>query len=278
VGDGTGDDVDVTEADTLTVAAAQPLCVPHDVTANALSHADVIRVADARVVAFPELSLTGYELDASPVDPADERLCPMVDACAVTGTVALVGAPTSDTRGDHISVLAVDGSGARVVYRKMWLSDREAQRFVPGLSPTVLEVDGWRLGLAVCKDAGTPAHADATSSLGIDAYVAGVLDSADDAAVQDERARRITSRHDVWVVVASFAGSTGGGYEVAAAQSRIWSPDGVVVASAGKDAGRVARAALTKGASPAPRSTTRGSRAIDALRRANGKGEGVHTR
>jgi predicted amidohydrolase len=240
------------EADDLTVAAAQPLCVPRDVTANAFSHAEVIRAADARVVAFPELSLTGYELDASAVDPGDERLGPMIAACAMTGSVALVGAPTSDGRGDHISVIAVDGSGARVVYRKMWLSETEAQRFVPGSSPASIEVDGWRLGLAICKDTGVPVHAEATCRLGIDAYVAGVLDSADDASVQDERARRIASDHGVWVVVASFAGSTGGGYELAAAQSRIWSPDGVVVASAGRDIGRVARATLTRRRSSAP--------------------------
>ena len=38
-------------------------------------------------------------------------------------------------------------------------------------------------------------------------------------------------------------------YDVAAAQSRIWSPDGVVMASAGADAGRIARATLTRRAS-----------------------------
>ena len=138
----------MTEVAGLTVAAAQPTCVVFDVAANAASHSAVIRDAKARVVAFPELSLTGYELDATAVDPKDERLYPVVEACAVTGSVALVGAPTSDHRGEHISVIAVDASGARVVYRKMWLSDEEADRFVPGLSPMSLEVDGWRLGLA----------------------------------------------------------------------------------------------------------------------------------
>ena len=236
----------MTEADGLTVAAAQPTCVPNDVTANAAAHADVVLAAEARVVVFPELSLTGYELDAPRVDPEDERLRPLIDACATSRSMALVGAPTSDALGDHISVLAVDAAGARVAYRKMWLSDIEAERFVPGPAPAVVEVDGWRLGLAVCKDTGVTAHADATADLGMHAYVAGVLDSADDASVQAERARRITSEHGVWVVVASFAGSTGGGYERAAARSRIWSPDGTVVATAGDAAGRVARATLRR--------------------------------
>jgi predicted amidohydrolase len=230
--------------DVLTIAAGQPACRAHDVAANAEAHAAVIRAADARVVAFPELSLTGYELDASALDPGDQRLLPIITACADTGAVALAGAPTSDGGTEHISVMSFDGAGATVAYRKMWLSDAEAERFAPGPSPVVLEVDGWRLGLAICKDTGVAQHADATAALGMDVYVAGVLDSADDASVQEERARRITSQHHVWVVVASFAGSTGGGYEVAAAQSRVWSPDGALMATAGRDVGRVARAAL----------------------------------
>ena len=230
----------------LTIAAAQPMCRAYDVAENAISHADVILAAAARVVVFPELSLTGYELDAPAVDPDDDRLRPVIDACATAASIAFVGAPTSDDQGEHISVLAVDAGGARVAYRKIWLSATEAERFVPGLSPVVLDVDGWRLGLAICKDTGTPDHAEATARLGMDIYAAGVLDSADDASVQEQRARRIASHHRVWVAVASFAGSTGGGHEAAAAQSRIWSPAGAVVASAGRKVGRIARATLTK--------------------------------
>lgn len=233
-------------SNSLVIAAAQPRCTARDVAANAVAHAEIIRSAGARVVVFPEMSLTGYELDADPVAPDDERLSPIVDACSTTGTVALAGAPTAGTDGEHISVLAFEGNARCVAYDKMWLSDAEAQRFVPGRAPAILNVDGWRLGLAICKDTGVAAHADSVAAEGMDVYVAGVLDSADDATVQDERARRVAARHGVWVVVASFAGSTGGGYEHAAAQSRIWSPNGTVVASAGADVGRIAHATLTR--------------------------------
>lgn len=241
---------DVAVTSEQVIAAAQPPCTPYDVVANAVAHAAVVRDARARVVVFPELSLTGYELDAAAIAADDDRLAPIVDACSATGAVALVGAPTADADGEHISVLAVDGDGARVAYRKMWLSDTEAERFAPGPAPCMLEVDGWRLGLAVCKDTGVADHADATAALGMDVYVAGVLDSADDASMQEERARRVIDRHGVWVVVASFAGSTGGGYERAAAQSRIWAPDGQLMASAGLETGRVARATLRRPTPP----------------------------
>jgi predicted amidohydrolase len=53
----------------LTIAAAQPMCRAYDVARNAVSHAEVTHAAAARVVVFPELSLTGYVLDAAPVHP-----------------------------------------------------------------------------------------------------------------------------------------------------------------------------------------------------------------
>ncbi len=230
----------------LVIAVAQPRCVSFDVAANALTHAATIRAAAARVVVFPELSLTGYELEAPTIDHSDPRLAPIAAACAETGSLALVGAPVAGQAGrPHIALLAVDGSGVSVAYRKTWLGGAEPDRFAPGDGPAVLEVDGWRLGLAICKDTGVPQHASDTATLGIDAYVAGTCESAEDAARQDERARRIATDHDVWVAFASFAGPTGGGYTDTAGGSGIWSADGAVVVQAGSGAGEVVRTTLT---------------------------------
>jgi predicted amidohydrolase len=229
----------------LVVAVAQPLCVRYDVVANAATHAAAVRSAGARVVVFPELSLTGYELDAPAIAADDPRLAPLVEACAETRSIALVGAPVRGEAGRlHIAMLAVEGTGVAVAYRKMWLGGDEPARFTPGSKPAALDVDGWRLGLAICKDTGVPAHAADTAALGIDAYVAGVVESTADAARQDERARRVATDHEVWVAVASFAGSTGGGYAHASGRSGIWAPGGAVVAQAGPETGAIARATL----------------------------------
>jgi predicted amidohydrolase len=230
----------------LIIAVAQPPCLPCDVAANAATHAATVRSAGARVVVFPEMSLTGYEFDAPGIAVEDPRLVPLLDACVETRTVALVGAPVQGEADTvHIAMLAIDATGVRVAYRKMWLGGAEPDRFSPGLEPAVLEVDGWQLGLAICKDTGVPQHAADTAILGIDAYVAGVLESAEDAAVVEERAKRVAADHRVWVAIASFAGSTGGGYDRAAGGSGIWSADGVAVAEAGPDIGAIAKATLS---------------------------------
>jgi predicted amidohydrolase len=231
--------------DPLRIAVAQPPCVSYDVAANATTHAATVRSAGARVVVFPELSLMGYELGAPAITAKDPRLAPIVEACAEAGSVALAGAPVDGGAGrSYIAVLAIDGTGATVAYHKLWLGTAEAARFTPGSRPAVVEVDGWRLGLAVCRDTGIPQQAAAAAALGMDAYLAGVLETAEDAAVQDERARRVATDHHVWVAIASFAGPTGGGYAEAAGRSGIWAAGGTVIAQAGAEPGAIVRATL----------------------------------
>jgi predicted amidohydrolase len=230
----------------LIVAVAQPLCVSYDVAANAATHAATVRSAGARVVVFPELSLTGYEVDAPTIAVDDPRLNPIVEACAESGATALVGAPVDGVAGrSHIATLAVEAAGATVAYRKMWLGGAEPSRFSPGTAPTAIEIDGWRLGLAICKDTGEARHASETAALGIDAYVAGVLETAHDAEVVDQRAVRVATEHHVWVAIASFAGSTGGGFDSAAGGSGIWTPEAILMAQAGPETGAIVRAAFT---------------------------------
>jgi predicted amidohydrolase len=165
--------------------------------------------------------------------------------------MALAGAPVEGDAGrPHIAMLAVDGAWAAVAYRKMWLGRAEAERFAPGEAPAAIEVGGWRLGLAICKDTRIPRHAADTASLGVDADVAGVLESAGDAAVVEQRARRVAADHRLPVVIASFAGSIGGGFALAAGRSGVWARDGAVVARAGPEPGAIAGGTLRAGDPP----------------------------
>lgn len=229
----------------MAVAAVQPVSVLGDVAANAVAHAEVVRDARSRLVVFPELSLTGYTLDVPPLSTADAALGPIVDACREADSVALAGAPVEDRDGRrYIATLAIDSDGVVVAYRKVWLGDAEARCYQPGRERGVWSVDGWRIGLGICKDTGVRAHIEDIASAGVDLYVAGVVHRPDEIEVQDARGARIARRAGAWVAFASFAGATGGGYDQTAGQSCIWSADGSVVARAGAAPGEVAAAVL----------------------------------
>ncbi|MFI2606684.1 carbon-nitrogen hydrolase family protein [Kitasatospora sp. NPDC018619] len=234
----------------LTVAVAQPVCAPagrpETVSDNVARHAEAVREAGTRLVVFPELSLTGYDLAAPAVDPTDDRLAPLVRACAEAGAVALVGAPVVEPDGcESIATLAVSGDGAEVVYRKMYLHGAEVNRFTPGGEPVVLELDGLRLGLAVCADASEPAHAEATAALGIDAYVASTLygPGAAQAERRDGHVRDRAAAHGVWCVLSTCAGATGE-YPDSSGGSGVWAPGGSRVVQAGTAPGELVRAEL----------------------------------
>jgi predicted amidohydrolase len=229
----------------LSIAVAQPRCVPHDVRANAAIHADAVRGARSRVVVFPELSLTGYELEATTVDPEAAALDPLVRACGETGSIALVGAPVAGPPDEvFIAMLAVSPTGARVLYRKRWLGEEECTRFSPGDEATVLEVDGWRIGVGICKDTGVQEHVERMAELEIDAYCAGLVHLPEELDRQEERAVSIALRCRSFVAFASFAGPTGGGYTRTAGSSAIWSCTGDALVRAGTLAGELARATL----------------------------------
>ena len=229
----------------LLVAVAQPRCAAKDMHSNARAHAKLIRRARARVVIFPELSLTGYELDSDPITPDDCVLDIIVRACEETQSVALVGAPIHGLgSGAYIGLLHVSATGVTVAYRKCFLGGEEPALFLPGDGPVAIEVDGWRVGLGICKDTGVELHISETAALNVDVYLASLVHLPTELEIQEQRARRIAQACNSYVGFASFAGATGGGFDHTAGVSSLWSPAGSAIVRAGTDPDDFARATL----------------------------------
>jgi predicted amidohydrolase len=166
----------------LRVAAVQTRSVAGDVAANVATAATWVRraaLAGARVVVLPELFLTGYDRDTWSSDDAfvqlpDDRLSPLADIVGETATVVLSGAAVRDgtagRRAIGLLVFRPDGDVV-VAYEKQHLWEAESRVFTSGTSGTDLDVDGWRLGLAICYDGCFPEHARAACDAGALGYV-----------------------------------------------------------------------------------------------------------
>ncbi|AKS36639.1 nitrilase [Mycolicibacterium goodii] len=220
------------------------------------SHVESILTADAQLRVFPELSLTGYRVDAPPVNIAGDGLVKLVKACAATRSVALIGAPVEMSGSRFIAMLQVDGDGVSVAYRKTFLSGDECRHFAPGDGPRVIEVDGWRVGMGICRDTGIDDHVRGTAAVGVDVYVCGVVHHDTELAEQQRRGRNIAAVCDAPVVRASFAGGTGGGFARTAGRSAIWSANGLVLAETGAGPGGIARTTLERSYSRASASAS----------------------
>jgi len=152
----------------LRIALAQIDTCVGDLTGNAAAVAAWTRKAadaGARLVAFPEMTLTGYPIEdlalrASFQRAADNAVRSLASELADAGlgdvTVVVGSVGTGD--GSRPTNRAVVLRGGAVVshYDKHHLPNYgvfdEARIFAPGEQPAVVDVDGVRVGLAICED------------------------------------------------------------------------------------------------------------------------------
>lgn len=234
----------------LTLSAIQYTALNGGIAANVAEHIRLIEDADdhgARLVLFPELSLTGYDLNglADPerwVTAADPRLDGLREICRRTGITAVVGAPFREADGTpRLASLALHPNGGLDAGFKVWLQGPERQLFRAGDEAVLLDLDGWRIALAIGPDAARPVHAEAPEA-GADVYAV----SARYAAGEDHRsalqlgARAMDKR--MFSVLANLGGTTDGG--PSAGGSGFWGPDGLVIRQAAGTGTEVLTAAL----------------------------------
>jgi predicted amidohydrolase len=163
------------------VALAQIATCPAQLRHNLERHLDMAaqaRQAGARLVVFPELSLSGYLLAHGVFELAfdrdDARLAPLL---ALSREITfLVGLPLREPKGG-ISNAAVllEGGEVRGIHRKLYLPTYgmfdEGRYFVPGPRLAPLECSLGRFGVLVCEDAWHLSSAVILAQQGVDAFL-----------------------------------------------------------------------------------------------------------
>ncbi|WP_168929641.1 carbon-nitrogen hydrolase family protein [Nocardioides sp. GY 10127] len=241
----------------LVVAAGQAVPVPGDVAANVARAADLARQAaarGARLLVLPEAFLTGYDPaafapDALAAAPHEGDLAgawaePLRTAAGETGVSVLVCTPLRRAEGTTLTLLLVSPDGSvEAVYDKQHVDRSEAEWFRAGGPGTaVLEVDGVRLGLAVCYDSRFPEHAAAAAAAGADAYVVSAAYLEGSTLGRDVALPARALDNGVYVVVAGALGACGG--VPLTGGSAVLDPEGRRIAGVADDDGAMALAVL----------------------------------
>lgn len=218
----------------LTIAAAQAASVPGDVGANVEHHGRLAELAasrGARLVVFPELSLTAYELGLASelaFSPLDDRLKPLQETAEATSAILVVGAPVRLASGLHIGAFVLEPGRSARLYTKRHLAPGEEAVFVAGSLDPLIQIDSEAAALAICADTTHASHAAAAAERGAGIYLAGVFFTPDGIAANRERLSGHASRHGMVVAMAN-AGARASRF-ASAGNSSIWSPDGTRVA------------------------------------------------
>ena len=222
----------------FSIAAAQSSSVPLDVEANVQDHLRYVEAAAAQGVqwlVFPELSLTGYELEAMPdhvLHAGDAVLAPLRAAAQRTGMAITVGAPlASGTALPFIGALTLHPDGRHAAYAKHHLHDGETRFATAGAAPVHLQPwSGWQIASAICADTNHPSHAAAAAQAGATVYSAGILTSAKGYAAEAPLWARYAREHRMTVLIANHGGPAGGYQSVGL--SGIWTTDGQLLVQA----------------------------------------------
>lgn len=224
----------------LRAALAQATPIPGDVDANARAAAVTIALAaerGARLVVFPELFLTGYELahlEATPsawLEEADARLEPVRAACRKSGATVVLGAAHRTRAGERVIAAPIVGPGGDVAFSiKEHLHGSEASMFRAGAPCAPFEVLGWRVAVGICFDVAHPRHAESAARQGADVYVASSLYWRGEERRLDLHLGARAMDNRVFTALANYAGATGG--HVSVGMSGAWDPSGDVVARA----------------------------------------------
>ncbi|MGO4147004.1 carbon-nitrogen hydrolase family protein [Paenarthrobacter sp. YAF11_1] len=235
------------------------------VEANVAAHVVLVEQAckrGARLVLFPELSLTGYELTAFEVPgeagspsqagqqsawltDGDPRLRPLQDVCARTGAVVVVGAGWREAdQTPRLASLIVGPDGAVKPVFKTHLHGPERELFVPGSGPVVVDVHGWRVAFAVCADAAHPAHAVAAAEAKADVYAVSALYTRGDELRLGLHLGARSMDHRMFGLLANLGGKTSLG--PSCGLSGGWSPDGAALVRAAGTGTEVAMVSLDR--------------------------------
>jgi predicted amidohydrolase len=239
---------------TLPVSVIQYQPLDGGIPANADEHVRLIEDADdhgARLVVFPELSLTGYRLDLlghfdSWLGPDDARLGELRELCRRTGITAVLGAALREADGTpRLASIAVHPEGRTETAFKTRLHGPERGLFTPGDGPTLIEVDGWRVALALCLDTSVPAHAGDAAAAGADLYCVSALYTKDEEhrLALHLGARAMDNR--MFTALANLGGNSPLG--PSCGLSGFWGPDGFPLQQAAGTGTEVVSSILQRG-------------------------------
>ena len=222
----------------LRMAAAQSHSVPGHIAANVARHCvfiDAAVTAGVKLLVFPELSLTGYDLaglEGAALDPRDARLTPIFQSAHRNNMTIVAGAPLHNPRGlPFIGAIAFHPDGFHTSYRKHFLHPGEEKFATPGTAVSqVIDAGGVPVALAICADTANQQHPHAAVIAGATLYVAGSVITPAGYAKESNLLAGHAKLFNMGILLANHAFETGG-YQ-SAGRSAIWLSGGQLLVDA----------------------------------------------
>ncbi len=219
----------------MRIAAAQIQTIPQNTAANIRNHIRMIEAAAKQGVSlllFPEMSLTGYELEMAETlafEQNDPRLADLVGLAVRYKMLIIAGAPIRIGSRLYIGSFIFSPEGEVSIYTKQYLHGGEEKFFAASFEHDPLVILGEeKIALAICADITNPLHPEAASKRKATLYAAGIFYSTPTGIEEAyKQLSHYARKYKMGVLIANYAGVC---YQIPSrGKSAYWDKEGKLI-------------------------------------------------
>jgi predicted amidohydrolase len=215
----------------MLIAAAQTQPTRYNILANLANHYQMIEISAAQgvqLIAFPELSISGYEQMAAQelaFTATDQRLDHLRDLSVQHNMVVIAGAPIQIEDQLYIGSFILKPDRSISIYTKQYLHPGEEEYFDSSFNfNPLIELDKERISLAICADIDHPEHAQDACQRGATLYIPSIFFSPRGIPEAYKNLGNYAKQHAMNILMANFCGHVW--ENEAGGRSAFWNKNG----------------------------------------------------
>jgi predicted amidohydrolase len=219
----------------MILAAAQTKPKRGDIDANLLDHYRLVELASAngaQLIAFPELSITGYEReDAARLafTENDIRLDHLKKLATENNITIIAGAPIRIQSDLSLGEFCIAPNDSVSIYTKQFLHTGEEVYYQPSFDYNpILEIGKERISCAICADIDNPLHPENASKNNSSTYIASIFFSPNGIPQAHQSLQSYATQYQMNILMANFGGDSYG--SSSGGRSAFWNNKGELIA------------------------------------------------
>ncbi len=218
----------------MILAAAQTKPKRGDIASNLLNHYQLIELAaqnGVNLIAFPELSITGYERENA-ADLAftrdDYRIDHLKKLAVKHNIIIIAGAPIQVESQMFIGEFVISPDNSVSIYTKQFLHEGEDEFFKPSFDYNpMIRIENQNISFAICADIDNPKHPENAKKKDADIYIASIFFSPNGIPNAYRDLQNYAQKHEMNVLMSNFSGESWG--YPSGGKSAFWNNKGELI-------------------------------------------------
>ena len=218
----------------MILAAAQTKPKRGDIDSNLADHYRLIKIAaqkGADLIAFPELSITGYERENAAelaFSKDDSRIDYLRELAIEHNIIITAGAPIQTESELFIGEFIIFPDNSISIYTKQFLHEGEDEFFQSSFDYNpIITIENQKISFAICADIDNPLHPENASKKETSIYIASIFFTPNGIPNAYRDLQNYAQKHKMNVLMSNFSGESWG-YS-SAGKSAFWNNKGELV-------------------------------------------------